>query len=225
MHSTLTTNKSPVVSKRYAHSKLDEHSVKCTYKRWANVYDFGFGGISKSARLQTIDIVNELTGYKDLLEIGVGTGLALPMYNKSFDITGIDLSSDMLEKAKQRVDRDDLKNVVGLFEMNAQNMTFSDNSFDLSVAMFTASVVPDAPALLKEMRRVVKPGGKIIFVNHFAAKNGFKWWAERSLAPLSKVLGWHPDFKLEDLLGNFDYKIELIECKPFGLFSILVLEN
>jgi hypothetical protein len=113
-------------------------------------------------------------------------------------VVGIDLSREMLEQARRRVARERLRNVVGLLEMDAERTAFADGSFDVAVAMFTATVVPDARRLFREMRRVVRPGGELLFVNHFAAERGLRWWAERTLAPLSRVLGWHPDFALTD---------------------------
>jgi phosphatidylethanolamine/phosphatidyl-N-methylethanolamine N-methyltransferase len=87
--------------------------------------------------------------------------------------------------------------------------------------MFTATVVPDAKRLYSEMRRVVRPGGELLFVNHFAAERGLRWWAERTLAPLSRVLGWHPDFALGDLLDDPRSAALIDPCPPFGLFTLV----
>jgi phosphatidylethanolamine/phosphatidyl-N-methylethanolamine N-methyltransferase len=86
-------------------------------------------------------------------------------------------------------------------------------------------VVPDARRLLREMRRVVRPGGELLFVNHFAAERGVRWWAERTLAPLSRVLGWHPDFSLGDLLEHPRAAAEIAACPPFGLFTLVRVPN
>src|SRR5208282_3480954 len=122
-------------------------------------------------------------------EVGVGTGLALPRYRPEKRITGIDLSTEMLAQARKRVAELGLRNVEALRVMDAEATDFADASFDIAVAMFVASVVPHAPQLLAEMRRVVRPGGAILFVNHFAAKAGPRWWVERTMAPASRALG------------------------------------
>ena len=122
-----------------------------------------------------------------MLEVGVGTGLALPHYDSEKRITGIDLSAEMLARARDRVKVSGLTNVEALLEMDAEQTGFPDGSFDIAVAMFVASVVPHPRKLLLEMRRVVRPGGHILFVNHFAAERGPRWWAERALAPRSRA--------------------------------------
>jgi len=154
---------------------LDTASILEAYRRWAGVYDTVFGGISSKARMRTVDLVNRLPG-RDVLEVGVGTGLALPHYNRDKRITGIDLSVEMLRKARQRTSRDVLSHVQALHEMDAEATSFPDGSFDVAVAMFVASVVPNPRLLLAEMRRLVRPSGNILLINHFAASKGPRWW-------------------------------------------------
>ena len=194
------------------------------YRRWAGVYDEVFGAVSAAGRRRAVAAVNGLPGAR-VLEVGVGTGLALPRYAPEKRVVGIDLSREMLEQARRRVARERLRNVVGLVEMDAERTAFADGSFDVAVAMFTATVVPDARRLFREMRRVVRPGGELLFVNHFAAERGLRWWAERTLAPLSRVLGWHPDFSLGDLLEHPKAAAEIASCPPFGLFTLVRVPN
>ena len=176
-------------------------------------------------RKRAVAAVNRLPGAR-VLEVGVGTGLALPLYRRDLRVTGIDLSREMLEKAAERVASERLPNVDGLLEMDAEAMAFQDGAFDMAVAMFTASVVPNARQLYAEMSRVVRPGGRLLFVNHFAAEAGPRWWVERAMAPLSRVLGWHPDFELSALLDRGTAEIEAIEpCPPAGLFTLVQLRN
>ena len=203
---------------------LDTDAVREAYRRWANVYDAVFGGVSGPGRRRAVAAVNRLPG-STVLEVGVGTGLALPHYRRDKQVLGIDLSVDMLEKARGRVRAEGLSNVTGLLEMDAENMEFPDASFDIAVAMFTATVVPDARKLLREMRRVVKPGGNLLFVNHFAAERGIRWWLERTMAPLSRVLGWHPDFELRHLLDDPADAAEVESCPPVGLFTLVRVPN
>ena len=199
--------------------------MRAAYRRWAGVYDAVFGGVLLLARRRAVALVNHLPG-RDVLEVGVGTGLALPYYAADRRITGIDLSAEMLAQARKRVAEQRLGNVAALREMDAEATDFPDASFDTAVAMFVASVVPDPHALLAEMRRVVRPGGNILFVTHFAADKGPRWWVERAMAPASRALGWHPDFAIEamfapeDLLGAV-----AMPMPPFGIFTLVRLAN
>jgi phosphatidylethanolamine/phosphatidyl-N-methylethanolamine N-methyltransferase len=204
---------------------LDADAVRAAYRRWASFYDTSFGGVSAWGRRRAVDEVNRLPGNR-VLEAGVGTGLALPRYLPEKRITGIDLSTEMLAHARDRAKRLNLGNVTALMEMDAEATSFAAGSFDIAVAMFVASVVPHPQRLLAEMRRVVRPGGHILFVNHFAAEAGPRWWVERAMAPLSRKLGWHPDFKVEALLPEQDrLQAERRPMPPFGLFTLLRLPN
>ncbi|WP_242402542.1 class I SAM-dependent methyltransferase [Komagataeibacter kakiaceti] len=139
-------------------SALDAAAVKAAYRRWAGVYDALFGSVSAFGRKRAVEAVNSLPGTR-VLEVGVGTGLALPYYRANKHITGIDLSGDMLERARQRVRRLRLSNVDNLLEMDAEATQFADGTFDIAVAMFVASVVPHPRALLAELKRVVRRVG------------------------------------------------------------------
>ena len=204
---------------------LDAEAVRAAYRRWAGVYDTGFGLVSSSARRAAVREANALPG-RDVLEMGVGTGLALPRYRPEKTVTGIDLSAEMLARARTRVATLGLANVAALHEMDAEATTFADASFDIAVAMFVASVVPHPRRLLAEMRRVVRPGGHLLFVNHFAAERGPRWWAEWALAPASRALGWHPDFATAALFAPEDMaRINVRPMAPFGIFSLVRLRN
>lgn len=208
-----------------AAATLDADAVRAAYRRWAAVYDAVFGGVSGWGRRRAAAEVNRLPGSR-VLEVGVGTGLALPHYRPEKRIVGIDLSAEMLAIAQTRVAREHLSNVSTLLEMDAEATSFPSGSFDIAVAMFVASVVPNPHRLLSEMRRVVRPGGHILFVNHFAAERGPRWWVERMLAPASRKLGWHPDFMVEDLLPGAERAgARLRRMPPFGLFTLVRLAN
>lgn len=211
--------------RRQPRSTLDTDAVRAAYRRWAGIYDILFGGVSAFGRREAVAAVNRLPG-TEVLEVGVGTGLALPRYRREKRITGIDLSAAMLERAERRVREERLSHVRALLEMDAEAMTFADASFDIAVAMFVASVVPHPRRLLAEMRRVVRPGGHLLFVNHFAAEKGPRWWIERALAPASRALGWHPDFPLDALLTPAERRrAGARPVPPFGLFTLIHLVN
>ncbi|HVY14333.1 MAG TPA: class I SAM-dependent methyltransferase [Rhodopila sp.] len=202
---------------------LDTASILEAYRRWAGIYDTVFGGVSSVARRRAVATVNRLPG-RDVLEVGVGTGLALPHYTRDKRITGIDLSAPMLQRARERTQRNRLHHVVALHEMDAEATGFPDASFDIAAAMFVASVVPNPSRLLAEMRRVVRPGGNILFINHFAAEKGPRWWVERAMAPASRALGWHPDFAMAAMFSPEDLaRIEIRPVPPFGLFTLVRL--
>jgi len=202
---------------------LDAASVRQAYRRWAGIYDTVFGGISRPARMRAVAAINALPPGR-VLEVGVGTGLALPHYRPEISVVGVDLSAEMLAKAREKVAAERLHNVESLLEMDAQALEFPDASFDSAVGMFVASVVPDAASMLRELVRVVRPGGTILFVNHFRAEGGFRWAVERTMAPFSRRLGWHPDFAEASLLAGSSVRVEWREpCPPFGLFTLLRL--
>lgn len=204
---------------------MDTDAVRNAYRRWAGVYDLAFGHVSNAGRREAVVTVNRLPG-RDVLEVGVGTGLALPHYARDKQVTGIDLSAEMLDIARQRVKERRIPNVADLVEQDAEATDFADDSFDIAVAMFVASVVPNPRKLLAEMRRVVRPGGHILFINHFAAERGPRWWVERTMAPASHALGWHPDFALGALFSPADLAaVSLRPVRPFGLFTLAQLRN
>ena len=204
-------------------SALDADAVRAAYRRWAAIYDATFGGVSALGRRAAAAAVNALPG-RHVLEVGVGTGLALPRYAPDKRVVGIDLSPEMLARARARVAAERLDHVESLHVMDAEATEFQNASFDTAVAMFVASVVPHPRRLLGELRRVVRPGGHILFVNHFAAERGLRWWAERTLAPASRALGWHPDFRFEALLPPEDLAVTRRRpVPPFGLFTLVEL--
>ena len=204
---------------------LDADAVRAAYRRWASIYDTVFGGVSSFGRRRAAAAANRLPGHQ-VLEVGVGTGLALPIYAPGKRITSIDLSSEMLTLARKRVVDEDLSNVDALLEMDAEATDFEDGAFDIAVAMFVASVVPNPRLLLAEMRRVVRPGGHILFVNHFAATKGPRWWIERAMGPASRALGWHPDFATEALFPPEDLtRLTSESVPPFGIFTLVHVQN
>jgi phosphatidylethanolamine/phosphatidyl-N-methylethanolamine N-methyltransferase len=174
-------------------------AVKAAYRRYARIYDMVFGAVLQPGRKAVLDALALKPGDR-VLEVGVGTGLSLPLYPRSVSITGIDVSREMLERARARVARARLKNVEALLEMDAEAMGFPDASFDKVVAMYVVSVVPRPAKLLDELHRVCRPDGEIFIVNHFHSENPIVGAFERALAGFSSQIGFNPDLDLRELI-------------------------
>jgi phosphatidylethanolamine/phosphatidyl-N-methylethanolamine N-methyltransferase len=203
---------------------IDQVAVKKAYARWAPFYDFVFGALFDSGR-QAALAAAEKAG-EQILEVGVGTGISLPDYSSANRITGVDLSESMLRKARERVSELALKNVVRLEVMDAEHLSFPDDSFDAVVALYVVSTVPHPQAALDEFARVVKPGGEIILANRVGADGGLRRGVEEMLQPISCRLGWRLDFPWDHFAqwtqGRDDiYLIERRPLAPFGHFSLL----
>ncbi|MGV1015185.1 MAG: class I SAM-dependent methyltransferase [Methyloceanibacter sp.] len=201
---------------------MDTESVRHAYRRWAPVYDFTFGQVAEAGRRHAVKIINNRQG--SVLEVGVGTGLSLPCYGSHLTITGIDLSPEMLEKAREKVERHKLANVAGLHEMDASALNFPAESFDTVVAMYVMTVVPEPARVMRELERVCASGGEVILVNHFSQEEGMRGLLERKLAPFADYLGWHPVFSIDQVLVCPELRlVERRALKPFGLFTMLRL--
>lgn len=195
-------------------------AIQKAYRRYAQVYDFYFGALFQPGRQAVIEKMDCRPGDR-ILEVGVGTGLSLPLYPSDVQVTGIDISVEMLERAKKRVQRENLRHVVALEVMDAEQMQFEDNSFDKVIAMYVASVVPHPVRLINEMQRVCKEGGELFIVNHFKHTNPIIGGLESLIAPLSKLLGFRPDFSLTDFIRETQLNIQ--ERSPVNLFGYWTL--
>ena len=217
--------RAPRFLKRFADAKagatqMDEDAIRSAYRRWAPVYDKTFGRVAAEGRKHAVEIINRRHGR--VLEVGVGTGLSLPTYRRSLEIVGIDLSPEMLDKARERVVADRLTNVTGLHEMDAGDLKFPDASFDTVVAMYVMTVVPDPEKVMRELSRVCRPGGEVLIVNHFSADDGMRGWVERRMAPFADKLGWRPVFDVERVLVCDDlHLLEKRGLRPLGLFTMM----
>ena len=187
-----------------------------TYRLFAGPYDLVFGPVFHPGRKDAVRIANDRPGQR-ILEVGVGTGLSLPHFRADAEVTGIDVSAEMLERARRRVARLRLSHVKALLEMDAENLTFADDSFDSVLALYVASVVPDPARFAAEMRRVCRPGGTIVVVNHFMSDNFVMRRIERQLAPLAGKIGFHADFSRDEFIASG--KLDVREIRPSNLFG------
>jgi phosphatidylethanolamine/phosphatidyl-N-methylethanolamine N-methyltransferase len=194
--------------------------VTSVYEKLASVYDYTFGPTLHPGRVVAIQRMKISPGDR-VLEVGVGTGINASLYPADCAVVGIDLSSSMLEKARDRVWRKGLRN-VRLQEMDAAHMTFADDSFDIVYAPYLISVVPDPVAVAREMHRVCKPGGRIIVLNHFRSPNRLLASIERAISPFTVHIGFKSDLDLPGFLAQAELEPISIEKVSFPRIWSLV---
>lgn len=188
---------------------VEQDFVDCVYENLSSVYDLFFGPLLHLGRRRAIWRMAIAKGDR-ILEVGVGTGINAPLYTKDCSVTGIDLSAAMLEKARERVARCGIRN-VRLLQMDASDLKFADNSFDIVYAPYLISVVPDPVAVGREMHRVCRPGGRLVFLNHFLSSNPILSRVDRLVSPLTVHIGFKADLDLQAFLAQAGLCAESIE--------------
>jgi phosphatidylethanolamine/phosphatidyl-N-methylethanolamine N-methyltransferase len=188
---------------------VENHFVEGVYDKLAKVYDLFFGPTLHPGRLQAIKRMNIQSGER-VLEVGVGTGINLDLYPKDAAITGIDYTASMLEKARERAAKRE-GTPARLLQMDAADLKFSEDSFDIVYAPYLISVVPDPVKVAQEMRRVCRPGGRIIFLNHFLSPHPVLSRVERWISPATIHIGFKSDLDLPAFLAQADLKPISIE--------------
>ena len=199
---------SDVATRALSVTAVENDFVHNVYEYLAPVYDFTIGLGLHPGRVEAIQRIHIKPGDR-LLEVGVGTGVNASLSPRDLNVTGIDLSPKMLEKARQRLARKGRN--VRLMEMDAANLKFADNTFDIVYAPYVISVVPDPVAVTREMFRVCKPGGRVIILNHFRSQSRLGSWLERIIAPFTLYLGFKSDLDLPAFLVQADLKPISIE--------------
>jgi phosphatidylethanolamine/phosphatidyl-N-methylethanolamine N-methyltransferase len=207
-----------------SHTEFDKETITKAYARWAPIYDLVFGAVFERGRHAAIAAAERLGGR--ILEVGVGTGISLPEYARSSRLCGVDISEPMLRKAQERVADLNLTNVEGLWVMDAENLSFPDQSFDVVVAQYVITTVPNPEATLDEFARVLKPGGEIVLVSRVGAEAGLRRALERWFAPAARKLGWRTEFSWERyaIWAERTQGMRLVERRampPFGHFSLI----
>jgi phosphatidylethanolamine/phosphatidyl-N-methylethanolamine N-methyltransferase len=208
-------------------SALDRDTIEKAYARWAPVYDVVFGRVFEQGRMASIAAAEQHVGPGGgrILEVGVGTGISLSSYQRNHRIVGIDISAPMLRRARERVAEQGLDNVEALAVMDAKHLALPDTSFDVVVAQYVITAVPDPEATLDEFLRVLKPGGEIVLVNHLGAERGPRRMFELCFSPLARRLGWSPEFPWARLARWAERdSVRLIERRPMpplGHFSLI----
>jgi phosphatidylethanolamine/phosphatidyl-N-methylethanolamine N-methyltransferase len=207
-----------------AGAELDKDTITKAYARWAPVYDVVFGAVFERGRRAAIAAAERIGGR--ILEVGVGTGISLPEYSPSSRLCGVDISEPMLRKAQERVAELGLDNVEGLWVMDAEHLGFPDASFDVVVAQYVVTTVPNPEATLDEFARVLKPGGEIVLVSRVGAEAGLRRSLEQWFAPAARKLGWRTEFSFERYARWAEQSpgMRLIERRatpPLGHFSLI----
>ena len=211
-----------------ASSDLDRNIVEAAYARWAPVYDAECGPVMVTGRRAAASAARAIGGR--ILEVGVGTGLSFGDYDQTTEITGIDLSAPMLEKARTKMTSGRYPYVKDVQVMDAHAMKFADATFDCVVAQFVITLVADPEQVLSECHRVVKPGGRIILVNHLYSEIGLAAAIERWVAQRTRKLGLRPEFPFARLQAwahaNEDAMlVERRKVAPFGIYTLVCFER
>ena len=203
---------------------MKEFTTRKIYNIWAYFYDLFWPSIVLRRTARAIDRMG-IKSADRVLDVGVGTGLPLPYYPSHAQITGVDLSEGMLHKAQKRA-RDDKMDHVSLALGNALELPFADGTFDHVLLSLVVTVVSDPVKLIDETRRVCKPGGQIVIINHFKSPNRLVGLVEKWLCPLCQHLGWRSDLCLHDLIEqtglevDFRYKLDNVD-----LFQTVFITN
>ncbi len=187
--------------------------VEKVYNRYSSIYDVVFGKVFHSGR-EMAPVLLDLFPGAQLLEVGVGTGLSFPLLPRNIQITAVDLSQKMLDRAKKRAQSLALRN-IDLIKMDATNLNFPDHSFDRVLAAYFVSTVPNPVKVVLEMKRVCKPGGLLVFMNHFQSDNRLTAPFEKAVSPLFYRLGFRTDLNLNRLMDKCGLEIETKEKVGF----------
>jgi phosphatidylethanolamine/phosphatidyl-N-methylethanolamine N-methyltransferase len=202
---------------------IERSAVEKAYDRWAPVYDFVFGPVFERGRRAAIVAAERIGGR--ILEVGVGTGISLPDYARGNRIVGVDISAAMLEKARERVVTLGLNHVEALEVMDAERLAFPDGAFDVVVAQYVVTAVPNPEAALDEFIRVLRPGGEIVILSRVGAEAGLRRTVEHWVAPTARRLGWRTEFPWERYARwaahSNVYLIERRAMPPLGHFSLI----
>ena len=204
-----------VATRALSVTAVETEVVAGVYEKLASVYDWVFGPTLHAGRLQAMQRM-AIAPNDRILEVGVGTGINLGLYPRDCHVTGVDLSEGMLEKAHERVAEKAMRN-VRLLQMDATRLTFPDHAFDIVYAPYLVSVVPDPVAVAREMKRVCRPGGRIIILNHFRSSNPIMSWGERLISPLTIHIGFKSDLDLPGFLAQAELQpvsIEKVNIPP-----------
>ena len=194
------------------------------YHGYAGMYDRVFGRVFQESRVSVIRRLAVAPG-EHVLEVGVGTGLCLPLYPRHCTIAAVDLSDAMLDQARARVRADALDHVA-LMRMDAACMAFADDAFDLVVAAYVVTAVPDYRRVMREMVRVCRPGGRLLLLNHFTHDSKLIAACEKAISPLCRHIGFRTDLAVDDVINGWPLRVERDErVRPMGMWHAVECVN
>ncbi|MFN7753692.1 MAG: class I SAM-dependent methyltransferase [Pseudomonadota bacterium] len=203
---------------------MDHATLGRIYDGYARIYDRLFGRVFDEPRRRAVEQLAAKPGER-VLEVGVGTGIALPMYPQHADVVGVDYSAGMLREAQACLGRSPRPR-TWLLRMDAMRMAFPDNSFDALMAAYVVTAVPDCHRVVAEMARVCRPGGRLLLVNHLQNRNRLVAFGQRLLCPLTRRLGWRTDLSIEDVLrGSSFVPVSVQTMPPLGLWYLIECRN
>ena len=208
----------------YTEQGIETSSIKKIYASYSRIYDFIFKRWFYPRQQHVIRSLSLQEGQR-VLDLGVGTGLSLPLYPRHVQVTGVDLSNSMLREAQKKVRQEGLDHVT-LLEMDAGQLAFADDAFDVVIAAFVISVVPDPIQVIAEIKRVSKPDGKIVIINHFQSQNKLIAQVEKWLSPLCKKIGWRSDLALEYLVHYAGLSVQqMYSLNKIDLWKVVYVSN
>jgi phosphatidylethanolamine/phosphatidyl-N-methylethanolamine N-methyltransferase len=203
---------------------IDRDQTERVYSSYAGVYDRLFGRVFQDSREAVVRNLKIQPGER-VLEVGVGTGLCLPLYPAHCNVTAIDLSDAMLQKAAARVSEQSLVNVK-LLQMDAGAMTFEDDAFDLVIAAYVVTAVPDYRKLMSEMVRVSRPGGRLVLLNHFTQTSPMIAAVEKAISPICVKIGFRTDLSVDEVIDGWPLIKERDDrVKPLGMWHVVECVN
>jgi phosphatidylethanolamine/phosphatidyl-N-methylethanolamine N-methyltransferase len=204
-------------------AEIEAHESKI-YSEFAPLYDKIFGKIFYSRLERVIENLDIPAGAK-VLEVGAGTGTSFPAYPTHCEVVGIDLAPDMLARARQKIEDNGWEH-LSVLEMNALDLEFPDNTFDYVMAFHVVTVVPDPVRMVAEAKRVCKPGGKIVVVNHFTSDFPLIGTLTEALDPLTRWLGWRTDLRLKPFIETTNLAVERVyKLSKSSLYTVLLGRN
>lgn len=203
---------------------MELESIKKIYAGYSSVYDALFKRFFYPRIKHAITYMDIKPGDR-ILDVGVGTGLSLSVFPRYCSVVGIDLSTEMLRKAKQKIDDNRLDNIKVL-SMDAMSVGFKDDSFDKVFISHVVSVVPDPYKVMQEVKRVCRKGGQVVIVNHFKSKNKLLETVEKIINPVCKKIGWRSDLCLNEFIDRSGLNVkEKYMLKRLDFWHILFATN
>ena len=204
--------------------KMQETTTGKLYDLWSRIYDHSFGKLVHRRQIRALEELRPQPGQR-VLDLGVGTGLTLKHYPDNITVVGMDLSAGMLKKAAEKIDDQQLGHCQ-LIQGDAMQPPFADQSFDHIIITHTISVVSNPQRLLHWVRKMIKPGGRIVVLNHFQSTNPLFGWCEKIANPICVKIGWRSDLSLEECLRDVDLSVHYqFKMNPLDVWKIVVLSD